>query len=230
MEFNTSEICSWIDTKISFSADQIENQCKDKVNFKMTDNSIEADFIEKWIKRQKVTVDSDLMALRTLETLILLSILRFQTKNFKEFKELEEKLMDWSEAVGLIRSLSDENRFSLAETSMDVDFDPTADASQTSTILNIKPCEFEIYLLEKFKGLKNIKEIVEIVTERCGIPVDSDFEDQKQAKLSLSSKDQSKHVQNPKQFLDVILILILFCSGEELNQLLYQSKESQVQQ
>lgn len=194
MEFNTNEICSWIDTKISFSADQIENQCKDKVNQFVKDSSIEADYIEKWIKRQKVPVDSDLLALRTLETLILLSILRFQTK---DFKELEGKLMDWSEAVGLIRSLSDENRFSLADTTMDVDFDSTADASQTSTILNLKPCEFEIYLLEKFKGLKHIKEIVEIVAERCGIPVDSDFEDEKPSKeliITTSSKEQSKHV------------------------------------
>lgn len=200
MEFNTNEICSWIDTKISFSADQIENQCKDKVNRLVKDSPLEADYIEKWIKRQKVPVDSDLLALRTLETLILLSILRFQNK---DFKKLEEKLMDWSEAVGLIRSLSDENRFSLAETSMDVDFDPNADASQTSTILNLKPCEFEIYLLEKFKELKNIKEIVEIVAERCGIPVESDFEDEKPSNEPIkttmtSSKEQSKHVSTHK--------------------------------
>ena len=213
MEFNTSEICAWIDTKISFSADQIEIQCKDKLSSFIRKDSIEAEFIEKWIKRkQGKPIDSDSLALRTLETLILLSILRF--KSLKDFKLLEEKLIDWSEAVGLIRSVSNENRYSLADSSMEIDFNPTTDASQTSSILNIKPSEFEIYLLEKFKGLQNIKEIVEIVAERCGIPVESDFEDEKQSKQSnreqfhkgqqsnnehsyreQSNREQSKHVR-----------------------------------
>ena len=183
---------------MSFSADQIENSCKAKVSDSKRCKETEAEYVEKWIKRQPQgkPIDSDLLALRTLETLILLSILRFQssTDPSNDLKSLEEKLMDWSEAAGLIRSLSDDNRFSLAaDTSMDVDFNPTADTSQTSTILNLKPCEFEIYLLEKFKGFKNIKEIIEIVGERCGIPVDSDFEDEKQP----SQLPQSKHV-SPK--------------------------------
>ena len=195
MEFNTSEICTWIDTKISFSADQIEIQCKEKLNSLIIKDSIETEFIEKWIKRKQrgKPIDSDLLALRTLETLILLSILRF--KSLKDFKLLEEKLIDWSEAVGLIRSISNENRYNLADSSMEIDFNPTTDSSQTSTIFNIKPSEFEIYLIEKLKGLQNIKEIVEIVAERCGIPVESDFEDEKQSKQSQSNREQSKHVR-----------------------------------
>lgn len=236
MEFNTSEICSWIDTKISFSADQIENKCKEKVNqFKTTtvDSSIESEFIGKWIKRQKGSIDSDLLALRTLETLILLVILKFQiASSEKDFKELKRKLMDWSEAVGLIRSLSDEYRFSIGETSMEIDFDRSTDAAQTSTILNMKPCDFEIYLIEKFKGLKNIKEIIEIIAERCGIPLDSDFEDEKHSKLpskelfKSSSKEQSKHVSINNYYN--IPPHLLF-SGEESSQSLCPLKESQAQ-
>lgn len=199
MEFNTNEICTWIDTKISFSADQIEIQCKEKVNSSIAKDSIEAEFIEKWIKRNHgKQIDSDLLALRTLETLILLSILRFKT--LKDFKLLKEKLIDWSEAVGLIRSISNENRYSLTDTSMEVDFNPTTEPSQTSTILNTKPCEFEFYLLEKFRGIQNIKEIIEIIAERCGIPVDSDFEDEKHGKQP--NREQSKHVSKPIKIIN----------------------------
>lgn len=200
MEFRTDKILNWVETKLSYTAEEIEEECKEKVVGSKCDQ-IEGKYLEKWLNRQPKgkPIDSDLLALRTMETLILLSIINFQfsSSDSKDFKVFEEKLSDWSEAVGLIRSLSDDNRFNLAiETSMDVDFDPSADTSQLSTIFSVKQSDFEIYLLEKFKGFKNIKEIVEIVAERCGIPLDSDFEDEKQKQIpqKLPSKESSKHV------------------------------------
>jgi hypothetical protein len=220
MEFRTEPIRKWIETKLSYSAEEIEEQCKEKVKGSKCDQ-IEEEYLVKWLKRQPQSkpIDSDLLASRTMETLILLSIVNFQSSSL-DFKELEEKLSDWSEAVGLIRSLSDDNRFNLAiETSMDVDFDPTADTSQLSTIFSVKQSDFEINLLEKFKGFKNIKKIVEIVAERCGIPVDSDFEDEKQNQLlqKLPTKQSSKHVSTDKKIINLFTF-----SGEELNRSLYR--------
>ena len=99
--------------------------------------------------------------------------------------------MDWSEAIGLIRSLSD-NQLSLAAESymdIDIDFNPSAASSFSS----LKQNSFEIYLLRKFKNCKRIKEIVEIVADRCGIPVESDFECEKKPNISVV-KPQAKHV------------------------------------
>lgn len=189
-------IKSWMDTKLTFTADQIESNCRSSVK----SPSKYDNFIEKWINRRPhgKPVDSDLLALRTMETLILLAISNFHINETISFKNLEEKLMDWSEAIGLIRSLSDEQVSLAADASMDIDFNPTADSSQMSTIFNLNPKEFDIYLLERFKTCKRIKEIVEIVAERCGIPLDSDFEDEK--KISSAgvpvTKPQTKHVNS----------------------------------
>lgn len=203
---------AWIDDKLSNTADQIENRCKNLISKVEECDNLEDSFLEKWKKRQqqrgKVT-DSDTLALRIMETLILLSIVQFHLQTDEKdyiqiFKLLEERLMDWSEAVGLIRSLSDE-RFSLAETSMDIDFDPSADPSQTSSFLNISHTTFDIYLLEKFKGFKRIKEITEIVAERCGIPVDSDLEDEKRFAVLNSKRENQKVKHVTTTFKDFII-------------------------
>ena len=112
--------------------------------------------------------------------MILSAIAHFQrvpeAREQAAFKILEERLIDWSEAAGLIRSLSDTPLSLAADSSMDIDFNLN---SETSTLFALKPNEFDIYLLQKFKGMatRKYKEIVEIVADRCGIPVDSDFEE-----------------------------------------------------
>lgn len=163
-----------------------------------------------------------------METFILLAILNFNNLNNKSlreqdkysdlaYKKLEEQLMDWSEGIGLIRSLSHHTTHHSLENSMDIDFNPSADHSLSSISTTFKHNEFEIYLLEKFKNFNRIKEIVEIVSERCGILLDSDEEDEKESlnitnsnrhnneisdsfiskhelKFKSKSKDQPKHV------------------------------------
>lgn len=195
----------WMESKLAPSADQIEAHFKNLIS-NSERKTEESEFLEKWIKRQPQgkPVDSDLLALRTLETLILMAIVRFQRDDPEEtrepaaFKILEERLMDWSEAAGLIRSLSSDNPQSalMAETSMDVDFNPNA---ETSTLFTLNPNEFDIYLLFKFKakGFRRFKEIAEIVADRCGIPVDSDLDDPMAASAAAGiAKDQqqTKHV------------------------------------
>lgn len=197
----SDDMQDWIEDKLSITADQIEIKCKSLLLDKKECDLFEGSFVEKWKRKQPKdkVIDSDSLAQRTMEALILLSIVYFQSQPGDPviFKQLVEKLMDWSEAVGLIRSLSDE-RFNLAETSMDVDFDPSADPSQTSTFLNISQSAFDVYLLEKFKGFKRIKEITEIVAERCGIPLESDFEEEKRLVPAPSKQPkeekETKHV------------------------------------
>ena len=193
---HSESIRSWIETKLSFTADQIEQNCKNDIQ---NDNISSNKFVQKWIDRQSKseTIDSDLLALKIMETLVLLAIAKYHLLPLlpedeeKEFKILKEKLMDWSEAIGLIRSLSD-NQLSLAAESymdIDIDFNPSAASSFSS----LKQNSFEIYLLRKFKNCKRIKEIVEIVADRCGIPVESDFECEKKPNISVV-KPQAKHV------------------------------------
>lgn len=200
LNFKNLEILkNWIKSKLEIEADQIEINCKTAVNL-----NADTEFIRKWISRQPIgkPIDSDLLALRTMETLTLLSISNyclFQDKE-KDFKILEEKLINLSEAIGLIRSLSD-NQISLAaETSMDIDFNPS---TEFSTFFDLKQNEFDIYLLEKFKNCERIKEIIEIVAERCGIPLESDFEDEKKPvntlTSSMKSKEPTKHVNQTKE-------------------------------
>ena len=182
---------------MSVSADQIEAHFK-KLILDRQCETVQLEFLENWIKKQPhgKPIDSDLLALRTLETLILLAIVNFQrvaeSQEAAAFKALKDELMDWSEAAGLIRSLSDNQLSSVADITMDLDFDPN---SESSTLFALKPTEFDIYLLEKFKGkqrggVRMFKEIVEILADRCGIPVDSDFEE-----LPLvEGKEPAKHV------------------------------------
>lgn len=191
----------WIESKLSFVSDQIETNCKELIATRKCEE-IEREFLVNWIKKQPVEkpVDSDLLSLRILESLILSAIAHFQrvpeAREQAAFKILEERLIDWSEAAGLIRSLSDTPLSLAADSSMDIDFNPN---SETSTLFALKPNEFDIYLLQKFKGMatRKYKEIVEIVADRCGIPVDSDFEespkkpDQQQKQLL---KEPVKHV------------------------------------
>ena len=166
-------------------------------------------YLEKWVKRQSQgkPIDPDLLSLRTLETLILLAIVNF-SYNIEEsndlFEILENKLMDWSEAMGLIRSLSD-TRFNLADNSMDIEFNSVADPSQTSAIFTLKQNEFDAYLLQKFNGVKRANEIVDIVAERCGIPTDTDFEDEKQStKLPVAATNKKPSIFTSEQSKNVI--------------------------
>ena len=213
---------NWIESKLSFVSDQIEAHCKELIAARKCEG-IEREFLENWIKRQPEDkpVDSDLLSLRTLETMILSAIVHFQrvpeAREQATFKILEERLIDWSEAAGLIRSLSDTPLSLAADSSMDIDFNTN---SETSTLFALKPNEFDIYLLQKFKGMmtRKYKEIVEIVADRCGIPVDSDLEetpkkpDQQQKQLL---KEPIKHVSTKLMFS--LLFSLLFLSGDALN-------------
>ena len=229
----------WIESKLSLSADQIEAHFKELISaHNCGGQHIQQDFqfLEKWIKRQPSgkQIDSDLLVLRTLETLILMAIVDFQrapeevNEQHNLFKQLEGRLMDWSEAAGLIRSFSD-NQLSLPpDTSMDIDFNPN---SETSALFALKPNEFDIYLLQKFdeKGmLRKYKEIVEIVADRCGIPIDSDFDEQqlpvtkvtRQKQQFLKEEQPVKHVSDYKQFIILIHksnLSVRLCSGDGLN-------------
>ena len=144
-----------------------------------------------------------------METFILLSILNFNSEkdNYSDlaYKKLEEQLMDWSEGIGLIRSLSHHHttHHSL-ENSMDIDFNPTADhsISSTSTALpTLKHNDFEIYLLEKFKNFNRIKEIVETVSERCGILLDSDEEDEKESLSIINNNNRHNNEKKNDSFI-----------------------------
>lgn len=174
---------------MSRTADQIENYFQTNLTTRFDDEQ-EKGFHENWIKKQKElgkAIDSDILSLRTMETLILLAVVYFQKDSSFSFHVLETKLMDWSEGAGLLRSLTNNNSVSssLKDTSMDIEFNPNSTETSLS-FLNFSPNEFDVYLLEKFKGksFKKFKEIVDIVADRCGIPVESDSEDA-----------QSKHVK-----------------------------------
>ena len=190
----------WIQSKLTPTADQIETHFKKLISDQQCD-MIQLEFLQHWMKRQSncKPIDSDLLALRTLETLILLAIINFQkvpeSHEAAAFQILEDKLMDWAEAAGLIRSLTDNQLALITDTSMDIDFNPN---SESSTLFALKPNEFDIYLLEKLKakGFRKLKEIVEIVTERCGIPVDSESEELPVAfRGNQKAPEPAKHVK-----------------------------------
>lgn len=228
--FPSETVKKWIETKLVLVADRIEEDARNSIK-----NNLNDFYVRQWIKRQPQgkQVDSDLLALRIMETLIFLAITNYQifqsdNDSFSSFKILEDKLIDWSEAIGLIRSLSDNQINLAADLSMEVDFNPAADTSQMSTILNLKPNEFDVYLLEKFKGGRSIREIVEIVAERCGIPVDSDFEGDERSKRENTSIVLPDAKINPTKHVNIKNCSCLLCSfiffsfsGEESNRLLY---------
>lgn len=213
-----SSISLWIEkTCFNFSTNDIEARCKDFINNPvLATNDLEFQFLTQWLhRRSSDKLDSDILALRFLETFILLSIIHHEKCNSGSFDAFEEKLMDWSEGVGLIRSLSDDFHISM-NTTMDLDFNPLADDSHSSSMSSFTfKTEFEVYLTDKFKDFKEIKEIIEIVADRCGIPTESEAElDSRPQPFNKKPMEKSsKHVI--LEYFNVHNLIFIVCIVEE---------------
>jgi hypothetical protein len=188
MTFKTldSKMALWIANKcFKYTSDDIEARCKALIyqtsNDASCEEELESKFLNRWISARKSSeLNSDLLVVRVLETFILLSIIHYQkcVHNPIIYKELEARLMDWSEGIGLIQSLSDNLN---TMDSMDLDFNPLSDSSISSSAFTFTNYpEFNNYILEKFRNFNQIRGIVEIIADRCGVPVESDFETENQ--------------------------------------------------
>lgn len=200
-------------------------------------DSPEADFIAKYREKQ---TDPDVLALRVLETTLLLKLSYYtylyaqsqqeDTSFVSNFAIPEDELMELSEAIGLLRAL--QPTLDAETTLMDIDLDEElANISTSSMASNISSSsfslpsvqsrppktEFERYLLEKFTRLPSIKHIIELIAERCGFPFDSEDEDEldqrdrDQSIFAAASSEKPSKTASPVHVSLFLDSIILFC-------------------
>lgn len=157
-------------------------------------DNLERGFADKWKQQQLGESAADRLALRFMETATLLCIAHYWLKilltraaartedafsdtsctdassEIAHYELLERRLMDLSEGMGLIRALLDDRDPDM-DSSMDIDSFVDAPAPAIN-----KHGRFEAYLLSKFRAVPRISDIVELVAERCGMPLDTDEE------------------------------------------------------
>jgi hypothetical protein len=168
--------------------EQVESFCRDAVFAGLVLGN-EKEFLERWKISHADNLDSDILALRVLETTLLLKLACFSCMFAQSQQEDSlfssstvslsfDDLMELSEGIGLLRALQPTSNAD--ETLMDIDFEGDVDNISTSSTSDSQSrptkTEFEKYILERFTQLPRIKEIIELVAERCGFPFDSDDE------------------------------------------------------
>ena len=213
-----AKVLDWLKEKSGFTVEQVESYCRASV-FDGTVQGIEAEFLERWKLAHAESLDSDILALRVLETTLLLKLACFSCLFAQSQQEDSifssnsvslsfEELMELSEGIGLLRALQPAQNADDTLMDIDLDDDPNNLSTSSTSDLQSRPpkTEFEKYLIERFTQLPRIKEIIELVAERCGFPFDSDDEldfDQKDRDRSIFNSEASSTKASP---IHVILL------------------------
>lgn len=188
-----SKVLEWLKGRCSYTEEQIESYCKAILTGQSPAEN-EQIFLQKWKATNADNPDPDVLALRVLETTLLLKLAHCSCLHAQSLQEESQfsssqdclsfdELIDLSEGIGLLRAL--QPTFHADDTLMDIDLDEDLASNTTSLSTSSSSgdsqnrssrTEFEKYLLERFTHLPRIKEIIELVAERCGFPFDSDDE------------------------------------------------------
>ncbi len=215
----------WLKEKSNFTVDQVESYFRTAI-FNESIEGIENDFLNKWKLAHADNLDADVLSLRVLETTLLLKLACFSCSYAQSQQEEAqfystavslsfEELMELSEGIGLLRALQPVTN--AEDTTMDIDLDDDILNRSTSSVSDssTRPTktEFEKYLLERFTLLPRIKEIIELVAERCGFSFDSDdefdFDQRDRNRQAFSSEVASTKASPIHVIIAAIVLLVL---------------------